>query len=105
LNGERAMRFRRNLRVTRLWQESDHALMPDRKHPHLVVRDDESIQRYVSRLPEGNNELANVAVHATPKQWVRGKVLDGRTDGAGRCDRRVRVLAFQELEGALEMSE
>jgi hypothetical protein len=79
--------------------------MPDRKHAHLVVRDDESIQRYVSSLPEGNNELANVAVHATPKQRVRGKVLDGRTDGAGRCDRRVRGLGFQEPEGALEMSE
>ena len=79
--------------------------MPDREDPHLVVRDDEPVQRDVSSLPERNNELANVAVHATAKQRVRGQVLDGRTDGAGRCDGCVRVLACQEPEGALEMSE
>lgn len=79
--------------------------MPDRKHPHLILWNDEPIQRYVSRLPEGNDQFANVSVDATPKQRVHGKVFDGRTDGAGRCDSCARVFACQELEGALEMRE
>jgi hypothetical protein len=58
--------------------------MPDREHPHLVVQDDESVQRQETCLPEGNDQLANVAVHATPKQRMRGQVLDVRADGAGR---------------------
>jgi len=36
-------------------------LMSDRKHPHLILWDDESVQRDVARLAEGNHELSNVA--------------------------------------------
>ena len=36
---------------------------------------------------------------------VRGQVLDGRADGPGRRDCRVRVLACQELEGTLEVGQ
>ena len=79
--------------------------MSDREHPHFVLRDDEPVQRNVSRLPEGNNELPNVAVHAPPKQWMRRQVLDGRPNGPGCRDRRAWVLACQELEGALEVGQ
>jgi hypothetical protein len=41
--------------------------MPDRKHPDLVPRDDESVQRDVARLAEGNHELSHIAVHAPNK--------------------------------------
>lgn len=67
-----------------LWQESDFPLMSDRKHPNLVLWDDESVQRDVARLAQGNHELSNVAVHALPEQRVRSQVLDGRADGRGR---------------------
>ena len=60
--------------------------MSDRKHPHLVMRDDEPVQCDVARLAEGDHELPNVAVYAAPEQRVRGQVLDGRADGAGRLD-------------------
>lgn len=79
--------------------------MPDRQHTDLVPRDDEPVQRYVSGLPEGNYELANVAVYATPEQRVRGQVLDGRTDSAGCRDGRVRILARQQFKGGLEVRE
>ena len=79
--------------------------MSDRKHPHLILWDDESVQRDVARLAEGNHELPDVAVHAPPEQRVRSQVLDGRADGRGRRDCRVRVLACQEPEGALEVGQ
>ena len=88
-----------------LWHESNLPLMSDRQHPHLVLRDDESVQRDVARLAEGNHELPNVAVHTPPEQRVRGQAFDRRADGPGRCDCRVRVLACQELEGALEVEQ
>lgn len=79
--------------------------MSDRKHPNLILWDDESVQRDVARLAEGNHELSNVAVHAPPEQRVRSQVLDGRADGRGRRNCRVRVLACQELEGSLEVGQ
>ncbi len=79
--------------------------MPDRKHPHLVLRDDEPVQRDVPRLAVGNHELSNVAVHAPPEQRVRGQVFDGRADDRGRRDCCVRALACQELERALEVGQ
>jgi len=79
--------------------------MSDRKHPDLILWDDESVQRDVARLAEGNHELSNVAVHAPPEQRVRSQVLDGRADGRGRRKCRVRVLACQELEGTLEVGQ
>ena len=88
---------------TCLGHEPDLPLMSDRKHPHLVLRDDESVQRDVARLAEGNHEFPNVAVHAPPEQRVLGQVLDGGADGPGRRDGCFRVLACQELEGALEV--
>ena len=77
--------------------------MPEREHPHLVLRNDESIQRDVTRLAVGDHEFPNIAVHAPPDQRVHGQVLYGRADRSSRRDCRVRVLACQELEGALEM--
>lgn len=88
-----------------LWHETDLPLMPDREHPYLVLWDDESVQRDVPRPAEGNHEFPNVAVHAPPEQRVRGQVFDGRADGLGRRDCRVRVLACQEPEGALEVGQ
>ena len=79
--------------------------MSDREHSHLVLRDNEPVQRYVSRLTEGNDEFANIAVYATPEQRVGGQDLDGRTYGSGCPDGRVRVLAGQEVEGALQVRE
>lgn len=73
--------------------------MSDREHPHLVLRDDEPIQRDVPRLAEGNHEIPNVAVDAPPGHRVRGQILDGRADGPGRRNRRVQVLVCRELEG------
>ena len=81
-----------------LWHEPDFPLMSDREHPHLVLRNHEPVQRDVPGLAEGNHELPNVAVHAPPEQRVRGQVLDGRADGPGRRDGRVRVLACQKLK-------
>ena len=79
--------------------------MPDRKHPNLILWNDESVKRDVARLTEGNHEFSNVAVHAPPEQRVRSQALDGRADGRGRCKCRVRVLAGHELEGALEVRQ
>ena len=79
--------------------------MPDRKHPHFILRDDESVQRDVARLAEGNHEFSNITVHAPPEQRVRGQALDRRADGPGGRDCRVRLLACQELEGALEVGQ
>ena len=79
--------------------------MSDREQPYLVLRDDEPVQRDVPRLAMGNHEFPNVAVHAPPEQRVRGEVLDSRADGRGRRNRSVRVLACQELEGALEVGQ
>jgi len=91
--------------ATCLGHESDLPLMSDRKHAHLVLRDDEPVQRDVPCLAERNHELPNVAVNARPEQRVRGQALDGRADGPGRRDGRVRVLACQELESALEVRQ
>ena len=74
--------------------------MSDREHPHLVLRNDESVQRDIPRLAVGDHELPNIAVHAPPEQRVHGQVLDGRADRSGRRDCGARVLACQELEGA-----
>ena len=79
--------------------------MSDRKHPHLVLRDDESVQRDVSRLTKGHHELPNVAVHAPPEQRVRSQVLDGRANSPGRRDCRVRVGARQDIESALQVRQ
>ena len=91
--------------ATRLWNEADLTLMSDREHPHFILRNDESVQRDISRLSIGDHELPNIAVHAPPEQRVHGQILDGRADCSGRRDRRVRVLDCQELEGALEMGQ
>jgi len=77
--------------------------MSDRKHPHLVLRDDESVQRDVSSLAEGNDEFPNVALHTPPDQRVRGQALDCRADGPSWRDSRVRVVACQESKCTLEM--
>ena len=91
--------------ATCLWHESNFPLVSDRQHAHFVLRDDEPVQRDVSRLAERNHELPDVAVYAPPEQGVRGQGLDSGTDGPGSRDCRVRVLACQELEGALEVSQ
>jgi hypothetical protein len=88
-----------------LWHESNLPLMPDRQHTHFVLRHDEPVQRDVPRLPEGNDEFANVAVYTPSQQWMRDEVLDGRTDGTGGCDGHVRVLARKQAKGALEVRE
>lgn len=79
--------------------------MSDREHPHLGPRDDESVQRDVPCLAEGNHEFPDVAMHAPSEQRVRGEVLDGRSDGSGRRDCRIRTRACQEPEGVLEVGE
>src|SRR5512135_1015681 len=91
--------------ATRLWNETDLTLMSDREHPHLVLRNDESVQRDVPRLAVGDYELPNIAVHAPPEQRVHGQAIDGRADSVGRPDSRFRILACQVLEGALEVGQ
>ena len=52
--------------------------MSDREHPHLVLRNDESVQRDIPRLAVGDHELPNIAVHAPPEQRVRSlEAIDG----------------------------
>jgi len=85
--------------------QADLPLVPDREHPHLVLRDDEPVQRDVTRLAVGNQELPDVAVHAPPEQRVRGQGPDGGANGRSRRDCCIRVLACQEPERALEVGQ
>ena len=88
-----------------LRHETDLPLVPDREHPHLILWDDETVQRDVSGLAEGNHEFTDVAVRSPPDQRVRGQVLDGRADGPSRRDGGVRFLACQESKCTLEMGQ
>ena len=91
--------------ATCLWHETDLPLVPDCEHPHLILWDDETVQRNVAGLPEGNHEFPNVAVHSPPEQRVRGQAFDGRADRPSRRDGRVRVVACQDSKCTLEVDQ
>ncbi len=74
--------------------------MPDRKHPHFILRYYESVQRDVTSLAVGDHEFPNLAVDTATEKRVRGQVLDGGTDRTCSRERGLRVLGYQELECA-----
>jgi hypothetical protein len=56
-----------------LREEIQLPLVADAEDPHLGAVGHESVERQVARLPEGNDELPDVAVAYTADQRVLGE--------------------------------
>ena len=71
----------------------------------FVSRDEESVQRNVTRLTIRNDQFPQFALDAPAHQWMGGKAADRRADCFDGADRSSRILVTQELERTLNVIE
>ena len=91
--------------AARLRDETELALMADGKNPHLVARDDESVQGQVAGAPVRDDELPDVPFHAPADQRMGSERVDGALYRHDGVESHLRILVTQELKGALEMGQ
>ena len=63
-----------------LRHESQLFLVPERQDADFISRDEKTIERYVTGLPVGNDQLPYLAVYAPAEQWMRCQMFGGRLD-------------------------
>lgn len=83
MNGSKNIPQSRELRAWRpdvLELKSDFALVPDSENADFVGGNHKSVQRDVTGMTVGNNQLAQFAFDPASYQWMRGKVVDRRLD-------------------------
>jgi len=69
----------------------------------FVARNYKPIQTDVSRMPIGNNQLAQFALKAPPNQRMRGEVADCRLDRLDSAQRCIGIFVSQELKSAFDV--
>jgi hypothetical protein len=79
--------------------------MPKRQNSYFVMHRYEPVQRYVARMPIGNDQLADRPFHAAAHQWMRGQRQYGRLNRLRRLYRGIRILVTQKLKRTLDMLE
>jgi hypothetical protein len=80
-------------------------LVPNRENADFIAGDHKSVQRYVSGMPVGNDQLAQLAFEAPSYERVRGEIVDSRSDGRHGTLCGIGVFVTQKLERALDVIE
>lgn len=65
----------------------EFTLMSNGEYAYLIACRNEAVEGNVSRLPERNHKLPQLAAHPTSRVWVCSKHVNGTAD---RCGRRGR---------------
>ena len=91
--------------AARLRDETELALVANGEHPHLVARDDESVQGQVAGAPVRDDELPDVPFHALADQGMGSERVDGALYRHDGVEGHLGILVTQELKGALEMGQ
>jgi hypothetical protein len=86
-----------------LRKESQFPLVSNCQDTYLIARNHKSIQGNVSRLPVGNNQLAQFAFDAAAYQGMHYEIVNRRLDRGSCVQRGVRIPVTHKLKCALDM--
>ena len=78
------------------------ALMPQGQNTDLILLGQETVERDVTGLAIGDDQLANLPLNAPSDQRVAGQGFNGLTNRGGGSRRRPRIMFSQKIERAFE---
>lgn len=70
---------------------------------YLFSRNHKAVKGDVTRLPVGNDQLPQLALHAATYKRVRGQVINRRLNRRHCVRRSIRIFVCQELKRAFDM--